>query len=81
MKIKIEEEDYKKLVRIFNKYCELEDAKRLSKKELRELQYLIKTLLPDEKVKLFGLINIYQNSNDIYLNNYVLNLYLKLTST
>lgn len=76
--IEIEEDKYKKLVKVFNKYYEFQNIKKLSKQEIRQLQYLIKTTMPEEKVKLYGLINIYKNSDDVHLNNYVYNLFFKL---
>jgi len=68
--MEIEEEVYKKLIQVYNKLT-LEDFTHL---EIRRLQYLVKTKRSDSKVKIFGIINNYKNTKDIYLKVYLFNL-------
>ncbi len=76
--IEIEEHIYQKMVKTTNLYLELHKKSNLTHKEIRKLQFLVKTHLPKEKVKIFGVINLYKKSKDIYLKIYCLNLLEKL---
>lgn len=69
-KMEIDKKVYSKLLEVYKKLT-LED---LNKKQIRRLQYLVKTKLPNEKVKLFGLINHYKNTKNVYLKIFLYNL-------
>lgn len=72
--VEIEETIYQKMVKTTNLYLELHKKEDLTLKQIRRLQYLVKTYRPKEKVKLFGLINLYKKSKDMYLKIYCHNL-------
>ena len=72
--IKIEIDKYNKLVRLFKKV----NIKDFDKLKIRRLQYLVKKKLPKEKVKIFGIINMYQSTKYTYLKVYLENLYHQL---
>ena len=72
--IQIEETIYQKMVKTINLYLELHKKEDLTQHQIRRLQYLVKTHRAKEKVKLFGLINLYTQSKDMYLKIYCWNL-------
>lgn len=72
--IELEEPIYQKMVKTTNLYLELYKKEDLTHNQIRRLQYLVKTYKPKEKVKLFGLINVYRKSKDMYLKIYCHNL-------
>lgn len=72
------QEQISKLNILSKKYLEIVNIPDLTHKEIRRLQYLIKTHLKNDKVKLFGLINIYKSSKDLYLKIYCYKLLEKL---
>lgn len=72
--IELEEAIYNKMVKTTNLYLELHKKPDLTQQQIRRLQYLVKTHKPKEKVKLFGLINLYKKSKDMYLKIYCYNL-------
>ena len=72
--IEVEEQIYQKMVKTTNLYLELHKKEDLTHKYIRRLQYLVKTHKTKEKVKLFGLINLYKKSKDMYLKIYCYNL-------
>ncbi len=76
--IELEEAIYQKMVKTTNLYLELHKKEDLTHKQIRRLQYLIKTHREKEKVKLFGLINLYKKSKDMYLKIFCLNLLKEL---
>ncbi len=69
-KVKIDKNVYEKLLLVYKKITQ----EHLTYKQIRRLQYLIKTKLPKEKVKLYGLINHYKNTKDTYLKVFLYNL-------
>lgn len=70
-KIEIDIDKYNKLVKLFQKV----NVPDFDKKKIRRLQFLVKTKMPKEKVKIFGIINMYQKTYDTYLKVYLKNLY------
>lgn len=70
-KIEIDIDKYNKLVKLFQKV----NVPDFDKKKIRRLQFLVKNKMPKEKVKIFGIINMYQKTNDTYLKVYLKNLY------
>ena len=68
--INIDKKVYDKLLLIYNKLIQ-ED---LSSKQIRRLQYLVKSKLPQDKVKLYALINYYKQSKNPYLKVFLYNL-------
>ncbi len=68
--INIDKKVYDKLLLIYNKLIQ-ED---LSSKQIRRLQYLVKSKLPHDKVKLYALINYYKQSKNPYLKVFLYNL-------
>ena len=72
--IEIEEPIYQKMVKTTNLYLELHKKEDLTHKKIRRLQYLIKTHRTKEKVKIFGLINLYKKSKNMYLKIYCCDL-------
>ena len=69
-KIEIDKQIYDKLLSVYKKLT-FED---LTHSKIRRLQYLIKIKLPNDKVKLFGLINYYKNTKNVYLKVFLYNL-------
>ena len=72
--IELEEPIYQKMVKTTNLYLELHKKEDLTYQQTRRLQYLVKTQRSKEKVKIYGLINMYKKSKDIYLKIYCHNL-------
>lgn len=72
--IEIEIDKYNKLVKLFQKL----NIPDFDRPKIRRLQFLVKTKMPKEKVKIFGIINMYQKTNDTYLKVYLNNLYNQL---
>lgn len=70
-KIEIEIDQYNKLVKLFQKV----NVPDFDKKKIRRLQFLVKNKMPKEKVKIYGIINMYQKTYDTYLKVYLENLY------
>jgi hypothetical protein len=68
--INIDKKVYDKLLLIYNKLTQ-ED---LSSNQIRRLQYLVKSKLSNDKVKLYGLINYYKQSKNPYLKVFLYNL-------
>lgn len=72
--IEIDINKYNKLVKLFQK-LNVED---FNKQKIRRLQYLVKQKMPKNKVKIYGVINLYQSTKDTYLKVYLFNLYNQL---
>lgn len=76
--ITISKEQYSKLKKYAFKWQSLQKLNHLDYHQIRRIQYLIKTKLPDEKSKLFSIINQYKSTKDIYLLQYIINVYKHL---
>lgn len=63
----LDDDRIRKLNTLAKKYLHFQNMEDLSFKEIRRLQYLVKTHRVAEKNKLFGLINIYKNTKNTYL--------------
>lgn len=74
----LDDERIRKLNVLAKKYLHFQNMEDLSYKEIRRLQYLVKTHRSAEKTKLFGLINIYRNTKDIFLRAFCRELLEKL---
>lgn len=70
-KIEIDIDKYNKLVKLFQKV----NVPDFDRKKIRRLQFLVKNKMPKEKVKIFGIINMYQKTYDTYLKVYLENHY------
>lgn len=78
-KILVEKEKIIKLNKLSKEYYNILNTPNLTNKQIRRLQYLVKSNYEDkEKQKIYSLINIYSQNKDIYLKMYCSNLLLKL---
>lgn len=76
--ITISKEQYSKLKSYAFKWKNLQKLSHLDYHQIRRIQYLIKTKLPNEKSKLFSIINQYTSTKDIFLLQYIINVYKHL---
>jgi predicted type IV restriction endonuclease len=78
-KIEVDKDKIVKLNKLSKEYYKILNTPHLTYKEIRRLQYLIKSIYEDkEKQKLYSLINIYNKEKDIFLKMYCSNLLDKL---
>ena len=73
--ISISKEKYTKLKQYAFKWQALNKLNHLDYNQIRRIQYLIKTKLPSQKSKLYSIITQYKNTQDIYLLQYIINIY------
>ena len=73
--ITISKEQYKKLKQFAIQWQSLQKLNHLDYHQIRRIQYLIKTKLPDEKSKLYSIITQYKSTKDIFLLQYIINVY------
>ena len=73
--ITISKEQYTKLKIYAKNWQSLQKLSHLNHNQIRRIQYLIKTKLPNQKTKLYSIINQYKSTKDIFLLKYIINLY------
>lgn len=73
--ITISKEQYKKLKQFAIQWQSLQKLNHLDYHQIRRIQYLIKTKMPNQKSKLFSIITQYKNTHDMYLLQYIINIY------
>jgi hypothetical protein len=74
-KIELSQEQYKKLKLFAKKWKDLNSLNHLNHNQIRRIQFLVKTKLPNEKSKLFSIITQYKQTKDIFLLQYIINIY------
>jgi len=72
--ISIEKNKLDLLVKLYKKV----NIKDFDKQKIRKLQYLTKTYKSEDKQKIYGIINIYQKTKNIYLRTYLEDIYKEL---
>lgn len=73
--ITISKEQYSKLKNYAFKWQTLQKLNHLDHHQIRRIQFLVKTKLPNEKSKLFSIITQYKQTKDIYLLQYIISIY------
>ena len=72
--ISIEKNKLDLLVKLYKKV----NIKDFDKQKIRKLQYLTKNYKSEDKQKIYGIINIYQKTKNIYLRTYLEDIYNEL---
>ena len=73
--ITISKTQYNKLKQYAFKWQTLQKLSHLDHHQIRRVQYLIKNKLPDQKSKLYSIITQYKITKDIFLLQYIINIY------
>ncbi len=74
-KIQISQEQYQKLKVFAKKWKDLQSLEHLEHNQIRRIQFLVKTKLPEQKSKIFSIITQYKQTKDIFLLQYIINIY------
>lgn len=76
--ITISKYQYNKLKVYAKKWKDLNSLNHLNHNQIRRIQFLVKTKLANEKSKLFSIITQYKQTKDIFLLQYIINIYKQL---